>query len=112
MGVRPLRRAWPELALLVVLLTAPILLPPLGFSHDLLSRALNWALFGLGLDILFGLAGLLSFGQGIFFEPVVQYLVNGSSYWNPYTANRSKDGFYVGATLIVPLGAIFGLSPG
>ncbi|MHC2020152.1 branched-chain amino acid ABC transporter ATP-binding protein/permease [Methylobacterium sp. CM6247] len=67
MGARPLRRAWPELALLVVLLTAPILLPPLGFSHDLLSRALNWALFGLGLDILFGLAGLLSFGQAAFY---------------------------------------------
>ncbi|WP_419951186.1 ABC transporter permease subunit [Methylobacterium sp.] len=67
MGVRPLQRAWPELALLVVLLTAPILLPPLGFSHDLLSRALNWALFGLGLDILFGLAGLLSFGQAAFY---------------------------------------------
>ena len=66
MGVRPLQRAWPELALLVVLLTAPILLPPLGFSHDLLSRALNWVLFGLGLDILFGLAGLLSFGQAAF----------------------------------------------
>ncbi|KQO59126.1 MULTISPECIES: carbohydrate porin [unclassified Methylobacterium] len=54
----------------------------------------------------------LALGQGIFFEPVIQYLVNGNSYWNPYTANRSKDGFYVGATLIVPLGAIFGLSPG
>lgn len=64
---RPLRAAWPELALLVVLLAAPMLLPPLGFSHDLLSRALNWALFGLGLDILFGLAGLLSFGQAAFY---------------------------------------------
>ncbi len=54
----------------------------------------------------------LALGKGIFFEPVVQYLVNGNSYWNPYTANRSKDGFYVGATLIVPLGSIFGLAPG
>ncbi len=54
----------------------------------------------------------LAVGKGVFFEPVVQYLVNGNSYWNPYTANRAKDGFYVGATLIVPLGAIFGLSPG
>lgn len=61
------RPVLPELALLVFLLTAPILLPPLGFSHDLLSRALNWALFGLGLDILFGLAGLLSFGQAAFY---------------------------------------------
>ncbi|MCJ2033368.1 ABC transporter permease subunit [Methylobacterium sp. J-068] len=64
---RPFRAAWPELALLVALIAAPVLLPPLGFSHDLLSRALNWALFGLGLDILFGLAGLLSFGQAAFY---------------------------------------------
>lgn len=57
----------PELALLVVLVLAPFVLPPLGFSHDLLSRVLNWALFGLGFDILFGLAGLLSFGQAAFY---------------------------------------------
>ncbi len=54
----------------------------------------------------------LALGKGVFFEPVVQYLVNGNSYWNPFTANRPKDGFYVGATLIVPLGAILGLAPG
>jgi branched-chain amino acid transport system permease protein len=64
---RPLRRFLPELALAGFLVVAPVLLPPLGFSHDLLSRALNWALFGLGLDILFGLAGLLSFGQAAFY---------------------------------------------
>ncbi|WP_430911526.1 ABC transporter permease subunit [Methylobacterium sp. sgz302541] len=57
----------PELALVAALVAAPVALPPLGFSHDLLSRALNWALFGLGLDILFGLAGLLSFGQAAFY---------------------------------------------
>lgn len=54
----------------------------------------------------------LALGKGIFFEPVVQYLVNGNSFWDPFTANRSKDGFYVGATLIVPLGSILGLAPG
>lgn len=54
----------------------------------------------------------LVLGKGVFFEPVVQYLVNGNSYWNPFTPNRSKDGFYVGATLIVPLGSILGLAPG
>lgn len=54
----------------------------------------------------------LPLGKGIVFEPVVQYLVNGNSYWNPFTPNRSKDGFYVGATLIVPLGTILGLAPG
>lgn len=51
-------------------------------------------------------------GEGISFEPVVQYLVNGNSYWNPYTPDRCKDGFFVGASLIVPLGLIFGLAPG
>jgi carbohydrate-selective porin OprB len=54
----------------------------------------------------------LALGKGVFFEPVVQYLVNGNSFWNPFTANRTRDGVYVGATLIVPLGSIFGLSPG
>lgn len=57
----------PELALLVVLAAAPVVLPPLGFSYDLLSRVLNWGLLGLGFDILFGLTGLLSFGQAAFY---------------------------------------------
>ncbi|MET3481184.1 MULTISPECIES: hypothetical protein [unclassified Methylobacterium] len=54
----------------------------------------------------------LAVGNGIFFEPVVQYVVNGDPYWNPYAANRSKDGVDVDATRIVPLAAIFGLAPG
>jgi len=49
-------------------------------------------------------------GRGIAFQPVVQYLVNGTSFFNPYTARRPKDGFYVGTVLVVPLGALFGLS--
>jgi branched-chain amino acid transport system permease protein len=64
-------RGWranvPELALLVALVAAPLLLPHLGFSHDLLTRVLNWGLIGLGFDILFGLTGLLSFGQAAFY---------------------------------------------
>jgi len=64
-------RAWrahvPELALLFALVAAPVALPHLGFSHDLLTRVLNWGLIGLGFDILFGLTGLLSFGQAAFY---------------------------------------------
>ncbi len=62
-----LRAVLPELVLLAVLAAAPYALPPAGFSHDLLSRVLNWGLFGIGLDILFGLTGLLSFGQAAFY---------------------------------------------
>lgn len=61
-------RAWlPEFAVLCTLILAPIVLPHLGFSTDLLTRVLNWGLIGLGFDILFGLTGLLSFGQAAFF---------------------------------------------
>lgn len=62
--------------------------------------------------LVFEINAHVALGEGIFFEPVVQYLVNGNSYWNPYTPNRCKDGFFVGASLIVPLGLIFGLAPG
>ncbi|MEZ0219947.1 MAG: ATP-binding cassette domain-containing protein [Tardiphaga sp.] len=61
-------RGWlPELAVLCTLIVAPIVFPHLGFSTDLLTRVLNWGLIGLGFDILFGLTGLLSFGQAAFF---------------------------------------------
>ena len=64
-------RGWrtylPEFAVLVVLIAAPTVLPHAGFSTDLLTRVLNWGLIGLGFDILFGLTGLLSFGQAAFY---------------------------------------------
>ncbi|WP_213773677.1 branched-chain amino acid ABC transporter ATP-binding protein/permease [Bradyrhizobium sp. dw_78] len=67
--VRPggLRACLPEFAVLVTLVAAPVVLPHAGFSTDLLTRVLNWGLIGLGFDILFGLTGLLSFGQAAFY---------------------------------------------
>jgi branched-chain amino acid transport system permease protein len=60
----PLRvEAFAALALLV----APFVLPHLGFSPTTINRILIWGLFGLGFDLLFGYAGLLSFGQSAFF---------------------------------------------
>jgi branched-chain amino acid transport system permease protein len=56
-----------ELVLLLILIAAPVVLPGLGFSVDLMTRVLNWGLIGLGFDILFGLTGLLSFGQAAFY---------------------------------------------
>lgn len=64
---RGLRVYVPEFVLLLTLIVAPIVLKPLGFSTDLLTRVLNWGLIGLGFDILFGLTGLLSFGQAAFY---------------------------------------------
>ncbi len=60
-------RFWPEAAMVAVLLLAPLILPRLGFSYDLLQRILDWGLIGLGFDLLFGATGLLSFGQAAFF---------------------------------------------
>ncbi|OPF91213.1 Vitamin B12 import ATP-binding protein BtuD [Rhodopseudomonas palustris] len=57
----------PEALVLLTLVLAPVVLNPLGFSTDLLTRVLNWGLIGLGFDILFGLTGLLSFGQAAFY---------------------------------------------
>jgi branched-chain amino acid transport system permease protein len=49
------------------LIVAPFILPHLGFSPTTINRILIWGLFGLGFDLLFGYAGLLSFGQSAFF---------------------------------------------
>ncbi|MBS0247687.1 MAG: branched-chain amino acid ABC transporter ATP-binding protein/permease [Proteobacteria bacterium] len=56
-----------EILTAVGLLAAPFVLPYLDFSPDTVNRILVWGLFGLGFDILFGITGLLSFGQSAFF---------------------------------------------
>ncbi|MGH7068013.1 MAG: ABC transporter permease subunit [Acetobacteraceae bacterium] len=61
------RLPWPEAAVALLLLFAPIVLPRLHFSYDLLQRILDWGIFGLGFDLIFGAAGLLSFGQAAFY---------------------------------------------
>src|SRR5262244_4521647 len=49
------------------LIVAPFILPYLGFTPTTINRILVWGVFGIGFDILFGFAGLLSFGQSAFF---------------------------------------------
>ena len=95
-----LRSHIPELAILATLIAAPVVLPHLGFSIDLLTRVLNWGLIGLGFDILFGLAGLLSFGQAAFYGVggfVTAYLlVSGtlSSVWLALAAGTISAGAF------------------
>jgi branched-chain amino acid transport system permease protein len=56
-----------EILTVIALFAAPFVLPHLGFSLTTINRILIWGLFGLGFDLLFGYAGLLSFGQSAFF---------------------------------------------
>jgi branched-chain amino acid transport system permease protein len=56
-----------EALTVIGLIAAPFVLPHLGFSPTTVNRILIWGLFGLGFDLLFGYAGLLSFGQSAFF---------------------------------------------
>ena len=63
-GVRAL---WPEALTAIGLAVAPFLLPFIGFVPDTMNRILVFGLFGVGFDLLFGFAGLLSFGQSAFF---------------------------------------------
>ncbi|HYL49352.1 MAG TPA: branched-chain amino acid ABC transporter ATP-binding protein/permease [Stellaceae bacterium] len=63
-----LAKRWaPEIALVVILLILPLVLPYIDGTYDIANRILDWGLFGLGFDLLFGFTGLLSFGQAAFY---------------------------------------------
>ncbi len=71
------------------LLAAPFVLPFLNFAPDTVNRVLVWGLFGIGFDILFGFAGLLSFGQAAFFGTggfVAAYLLTEAGFPHVLTA--------------------------
>jgi len=64
---KKVRSLLPETATVLGLLAAPFILPHIGFVLDTMNRVLVLGLFGIGFDLLFGYAGLLSFGQSAFF---------------------------------------------
>jgi branched-chain amino acid transport system permease protein len=67
-GLRRLAVSLPvEVWIVVALSLMPFFLLATGGSVDTAIRILLWGIFGLGFDILFGYAGLLSFGQAAFF---------------------------------------------
>lgn len=57
----------PEVLVGLGLVAAPFILGLIGATPDMLSRVLIWGLFGIGFHLLFGVTGLLSFGQTIFY---------------------------------------------
>jgi branched-chain amino acid transport system permease protein len=71
------------------LIIAPFVLPHVGFAPDTINRILVWGLFGIGFDILFGITGLLSFGQSAFYGTggfVTAYLLTISGFPSVWAA--------------------------
>ena len=88
------------------LILAPFILPHLGFSPTTINRILIWGLFGLGFDILFGITGLLSFGQSAFFGTggmVAAYLLTVVNLSNVLLA------VFIGAIAAAVVGLLVGL---
>jgi len=72
----------------ILVALALIALPFFG-AIDLWTRVLIWGLFGLGFALLFGYAGLLSFGQAAFYGTggfVAAYLLTGNVIDNVWAA--------------------------
>jgi branched-chain amino acid transport system permease protein len=83
------RTLLPEAGVVITLAAAPFLLPFLGASPDMLTRVLIWGIIGLGFDLLFGVTGLLSFGQTIFYGGggfFASYLLVNGYLWNVFMA--------------------------
>jgi branched-chain amino acid transport system permease protein len=84
-----LTRWLPELSMAIALVILPFIFD-LGFrSVDLFTRILIWGIFGLGFDLLFGYAGMLSFGQAAFYGAggfVTAYLLTSGTMSNVWLA--------------------------
>src|ERR1700728_1860732 len=88
------------------LIAAPFILPHIGFSPTTLNRILVWGLFGIGFDILFGFAGLLSFGQSAFYGTggfVAAYLLTIVNFPHVMTA------LFIGTMAAAAVGYLVGL---
>ena len=108
----------PEVVLAIVLVVMPFVFPHVGGSFDMMERILNWGLLGLGFDLLFGWAGLLSFGQAAFYGTggfVAAYLLaNGmlSSVWLALLAGTVAAGVFgllVGILAVRRIGIYFAM---
>jgi branched-chain amino acid transport system permease protein len=89
MNGRRLARWMPEFWTAVALVILPFVFATWLGSVDLFTRILIWGVFGLGFDLLFGYAGLLSFGQGAFYGTggfVTAYLLTSGALSNVWLA--------------------------
>jgi branched-chain amino acid transport system permease protein len=98
-------RFLPEAAMVGFLVAFPFAIPFIGGSLDTATRILDWGLFGLGFDLLFGFTGLLSFGQAAFFGAggfVASYLLVAQINENAIVALAA------GTTVAAAFGAVIG----
>ncbi len=105
-----------EAATAIGLVAAPFLLPYLDFAPNTVNRILVWGLFGIGFDILFGYAGLLSFGQSAFYGTggfVAAYLLTRAGFPHVVTAlligmvAAAATGYLVGLVALRRTGIYF-----
>jgi branched-chain amino acid transport system permease protein len=88
------------------LIAAPFILPYLGFTPATINRILIWGLFGLGFDILFGITGLLSFGQSAFYGTggmIAAYLLTVAGFTHVMVA------VFIGTIAAAAIGYLVGL---
>ena len=57
----------------------------------------------------FEASGHIALPLGCAFEPVVDYTVNPNNFWNPTAPTQVHPGFYLGGTVAIPIGVIFGI---
>lgn len=117
-GNEILARVPQEAYLALTLAAAPFVLGMIGASPSMLSRVLIWGIFGLGFQLLFGVAGLLSFGQTIFYGVggfVTAYLLVNGVVTNLYlalfvgTGCALVAGFLVGTMAVRRSGIYFAM---
>ncbi len=90
----------------LALIAVPFVLPYLGFTPTTINRILIWGFVGIGFDLLFGYAGLLSFGQAAFFGTggmFAAYLLTQTSFENTVVA------VFAGAFVAGVVGYLVGL---
>jgi branched-chain amino acid transport system permease protein len=107
-----------EVLTAVGLIAAPVVLPYLDFAPNTANQILIWGLFGIGFDILFGYAGLLSFGQSAFYGTggfVAAYLLVNAGLSNVVlglaigTVAAAAVGFLVGLIALRRTGIYFAM---
>ncbi len=105
-------------AMAIFLAVFPIILEHVGGGIALASRILVLALFGLGVDLIFGFTGLLSFGQAAFYGTggfVTGYLLITKTVGNTLealaigTAAAALAGLLIGALSLRQVGVYFAM---
>ncbi|WP_158810342.1 carbohydrate porin [Beijerinckia sp. L45] len=87
----------------------------LNKSYDAYLGAANLAAGGTGQGIardkyIFEFNAHVALPYGLAFEPVAQYIIHPNSFFNPVTPIHPKDGFYLGGTVVVPVGVLLGIA--